>query len=122
MLQATLLHETWEEMNIVNAKNKELMSRNVKLEWDATAAEELRQSQLLTLSGTPDVNASLVSMGLEGNKVAEDAVQREHVIDVLRTEVQAFKIKISTLQVRTFSSLDNACAVVVHPWPVTAGC
>ena len=70
MLQATLLHETWEEMNIVNAKNKELMSRNVKLEWDATAAEELRQSQLLTLSGTPDVNASLVSMGLEGNKVA----------------------------------------------------
>ena len=104
-------------MNIVNAKNKELMSRNVKLEWEATAAEEQRQSQLLDLSGRGNVapSDSLARMGLEGNTVAEDAAQRENVIFFLRTEIEAFQTKICTIQVWPFI----AVCVIIFPLTVS---
>lgn len=103
----TLLHEVKEEMRSINARNQELASRNVELEWQATSAEELRQSQLLSLSGPgSNVAASLASFGGGGNAVAEEVAQREHVIDVLRTEVRASSIRTCEIQVRHCHPLD----------------
>lgn len=96
-LQAAMLDEVRAEAKVLYARNDELTSRNVALENQVAeaAASMLRQSQALSLSSP--TNVSSVQTG--GKVMDEELAQREHVIDVLRTEVHARNIRISELQV-----------------------
>jgi hypothetical protein len=106
-----LLDQVRAEQKTLYARNDELTSRNVSLENQLAelTARQLRQSEVLCLSDPKTLSASLLNAG-EAGKTLEDVIaQREHVIDVLRTEVHAADIKACDLGVRYKHQLCTAC-------------
>jgi hypothetical protein len=99
-----LLDQVRAEQKTLYARNDELTSRNVSLEQQLAefTARQLRQSQVMSLSDPKTLSASLLSAGEPGKTFEDVIAQREHVIDVLRTEVQAAEIKACDLAVCCF--------------------
>eukprot|EP00892_Ulva_mutabilis_P001652 jgi/Ulvmu1/11488/UM077_0037.1 len=106
--RAEWLTNVQREMREVNRRNKELETRNADLEWDATRAEELRQSQVISTSAGPATPADANGGRDAAPAKLEAQQQAEHVVDVLRTEVQALTIQLQQAQTEAAASREAA--------------
>jgi hypothetical protein len=99
-----LLDQLRAEQNSLHARTDELTSRNAALEQQLAefTAQQLLQSQVMSLSDPKTLSASLLRAGDSGKAFEDVIARRELVIDVLRTEVQAAEIKACDLAVCCF--------------------